>query len=573
MSRAWPPADRRTGGGALALLLTGGGALALFALMHRRQRRRTHLASHNKPLVTPRTGRLEWATADRDELLAELEAMRLEAKSSQEQARALRRELLAARGAAAGGPKVHRVVLTGGPCGGKTTALTQLRARLSELGFLVLCVPEMATMLFSNGCPFPNSDVSKFAIQRGILQLQLAVEDIFAGVAKGLGKDCVLVCDRGTMDGKAYLTEPQWLQMLDELSLLPERLRDRRYDAVVHLVTAADGAEAFYTLANNKARSETAEQAKTMDMQTQQVWVGHPSYQIFDNSTAFDDKVRKAVHFVSKACGVEVGGAGYRYRKYLVAISNSSPLPTAKEVRRAVGNCEEFEISTAFLLKSGTESARVRKRTQGASVTFQKQTRLRDEKGYIYDQERMLSTSEYFELLSTFADPDCAEVTQSLLTFTFSNYYWRLVRFAGSRIAFVHVEAPTDSEFDVHAAAPPLLKLDKEVTDDHAWDTRAIAMELKQQELGRRTRPTGLRAPMQSRVPQRQAGAGSAAPAADGSDEGAARGREGIDQAPASPRSPEKARHELSISEAVFELQRRASPDFIRAGEPSRPGR
>ena len=103
------------------------------------------------------------------------------------------------------------------------------------------------------------------------LQLQLAIEDIFAGVAKGLGRDCVLVCDRGTMDGKAYLTEAQWLQMLDELSLLPERLRDRRYEAVVHLVTAADGAEAFYTLANNKARSETAEEAKAMDLRSQQV--------------------------------------------------------------------------------------------------------------------------------------------------------------------------------------------------------------------------------------------------------------------------------------------------------------
>ena len=97
--------------------------------------------------------RLEWSTAERDELVAELESLRLEAKASQEQARALRRELIAMRGQAEG-PKVHRVVLTGGPCGVKTTALAQLRARLSELGFLVLCVPEMATMLFSNGCPF-----------------------------------------------------------------------------------------------------------------------------------------------------------------------------------------------------------------------------------------------------------------------------------------------------------------------------------------------------------------------------------------------------------------------------------
>ena len=261
---------------------------------------------------------------------------------------------------------------------------------------------------------------------------------------------------------------------------------------------------------------------------------------------------------MSKACGVEVGGADYRYRKFLVEAS--APLPSAKEVRREVGNCEEFEISTTFLLESETESARVRKRTQGASVTFQKQSRLRDERGYIYDQERMLSTSEYFELLSTFADPTCAEVTQSLLTFTFSNYYWRLVRFAGSRIAFVHVEAPTDSGFDVHAAAPPILKLDKEVTDDHAWDTRAIAMELKQQELGRRARTHEVGTPLSSRRPPPQAQASANGESWRG------RGSHEDDPAPESPASPEKSRsrHKLSISEAVYELQRRASPDALR---------
>ncbi len=37
-------------------------------------------------------------------------------------------------------------------------------------------------------------------------------------------------------------------------------LREGRYDAVFHLVTAAQGAERFYTLENNEARSETPQQ-------------------------------------------------------------------------------------------------------------------------------------------------------------------------------------------------------------------------------------------------------------------------------------------------------------------------
>jgi hypothetical protein len=38
-------------------------------------------------------------------------------------------------------------------------------------------------------------------------------------------------------------------------------MRDKRYDAVFHLVTAADGATMYYTTANNTARGETIDEA------------------------------------------------------------------------------------------------------------------------------------------------------------------------------------------------------------------------------------------------------------------------------------------------------------------------
>lgn len=44
---------------------------------------------------------------------------------------------------------------------------------------------------------------------------------------------------------------------------LDERaLRDGRYDGILHLVTAACGAEEHYTLENNETRSESVEEAK-----------------------------------------------------------------------------------------------------------------------------------------------------------------------------------------------------------------------------------------------------------------------------------------------------------------------
>ena len=57
-----------------------------------------------------------------------------------------------------------------------------------------------------------------------------------------------------------------------------EEIRDSRYDMVIHMVTAADGAAAHYTLANNKARSEGIEQAIAIDNKIKQVWNGHHNH-------------------------------------------------------------------------------------------------------------------------------------------------------------------------------------------------------------------------------------------------------------------------------------------------------
>ena len=93
--------------------------------------------------------------------------------------------------------RCHRIVVTGGPGGGKTTAADLFRR---ELGEQIVLVPEAATILYTGG--FPRSqevDVRK-ASQRAIYQVQRNLED--AQSAK-FGER-ILVCDRGTVDGAAY---------------------------------------------------------------------------------------------------------------------------------------------------------------------------------------------------------------------------------------------------------------------------------------------------------------------------------------------------------------------------------
>ena len=89
----------------------------------------------------------------------------------------------------------------------------------------------------------------------------MSLEDNFIQIAMGSDQPTIILCDRGVMDGSAYTDENVWQAILDETGWTTMQLRDRRYEAVIHLVTAAKGAEEFYTTANNEARYESINEA------------------------------------------------------------------------------------------------------------------------------------------------------------------------------------------------------------------------------------------------------------------------------------------------------------------------
>ena len=66
--------------------------------------------------------------------------------------------------------------------------------------------------------------------------------------------------------------------MLDYVKSNPVELRDNRYDQVVHMVTAASGAESFYQLDNNSTRSEGFELARERDTKAAEVNSVYTSY-------------------------------------------------------------------------------------------------------------------------------------------------------------------------------------------------------------------------------------------------------------------------------------------------------
>lgn len=258
----------------------------------------------------------------------------------------------------AGEPYVYRVVLTGGPCGGKSSSLEHFTKKLTALGFdsaatfrhsllliptiVVYTVPEVPTILMNGGCRFPgtgtlrltllldgaaeshcypytnttvypgtSNDDQLFAFESALLQFQLQAERSFLRIASSTLRPAVVVMDRSICDIKAYMSATLWQKLLEHHSLTEEYI-NKRYDLILHLVTAADGAEKYYTCANNTARKETAEQARELDKKLENAYTGAKANGTFariDNTTDFEKKVARATAAVMRMLESDVVAA------------------------------------------------------------------------------------------------------------------------------------------------------------------------------------------------------------------------------------------------------------------------
>jgi signal recognition particle GTPase len=56
---------------------------------------------------------------------------------------------------------ITRILLTGGPCAGKTTALAAISQDLTQLGYKVLVVPEAATLIMKGGAMIVSSEFKR----------------------------------------------------------------------------------------------------------------------------------------------------------------------------------------------------------------------------------------------------------------------------------------------------------------------------------------------------------------------------------------------------------------------------
>ncbi len=346
--------------------------------------------------------------------------------------------------------KKLKVVLTGGPCGGKTTAINEIQSVFEEKGYKVIVVPEAATILINSGIkPFGFGALSMEDFQKYVIDLQLTLERLAQQNAVESDKETIIVCDRGVLDDKAYVDNNLFKKLLANIDKQEIDVMNS-YDLVIHLKTAAAGKEEFYTLDNNSARTETPAEARKKDKITLESWLGHDNLKIIGNDTDFKEKINNVIKEIYFALGMPLPIK--RQYKYLVDTIDIDELAKLKAVK--------LEIEQ-YIVTKDEKDIMYRKTIKDGETFYKKIIKIdTDIKNERITTKKNISEDEFYEHMK-----DNQIIKKTRYCFAYQNEYFRLDIFKDG-LMVLEIEE-TDKSKDIEI--PDFIKIKKDITNDKLY--------------------------------------------------------------------------------------------------------
>ena len=348
--------------------------------------------------------------------------------------------------------------------------MAKLAFRLPEIGYKVISVPEVATLLREGGVNTESSlldPVQQIRIQLRVLKLRIAIEDIFTEIAEGKSGKVVVLCNSGVIDGSAYVSKDIWQAILDELGVTQVHLRDFRYDAVIHLVTTAQGAEKYY---DTKKNIDSIEDARKIDKLLQEGYTGHPKFSIIDNEGigAFDEKLQKVIDIVFNTLGVQA--TNQNSYKFLVDVETDKGLiPIIPEYIKY----QKIFVEETFLNSSPKEIIRVQKRGHSDSYNYLYSIEKISDDGTIKVASQIISPRDYMNYLKE-RDDMRNTVKRLLHCFIHDRNYMILDTFLSIKFKGSLLRVETNNSLD-EITFPEFIQVKRNVKDDPGYSTHKLA--------------------------------------------------------------------------------------------------
>ena len=364
--------------------------------------------------------------------------------------------------------RIIKIVLTGGPAAGKTTLISRiLKEFKQEDGWRVITIPETATELISGfGIkPFGNC-MSMLKFQDFVIADQIHKEKLALWAAEVVPeKDVLVIYDRALMDDKAYISDEEFAATLAGFDGRTEKTVLAGYDAVLHLVTCAKGAEFAYDL-GNEARTESIEYAREMDDRTLRAWSGHPNLRIIDNAINFEDKINRAIREIYRIVGQPEPMV--RKRKYLIS------MPDMENLAERYAAVPIDMVQTYLCMTNPCIERRVRRQKYGGEyLYFYTEKHIRPD-GTKWDTEKPITEKEYNRYLLE-ADPELQSVDKTKYRFVYDSCRFEIDVYPFSTDKAVMFRYSENDE----AAIPPEIRVIREVTGDPSCKNKQLAKAQK----------------------------------------------------------------------------------------------
>lgn len=200
-----------------------------------------------------------------------------------------------------------------------------------------------------------------------------------------------------------------------------------------------------------------------MDDKFISAWTGHPHFRVIDNSTDFENKMKRLVAEISSFLGEP---EPYEIeRKYLIEYPDIKWL-------EGNPNCHKVEIIQTYLNSSNDDEIRVRQRGENGNYVYFQTIKKKVTDLKRIEIEKRLSQEEYLSLLMN-ADTTKRQIRKDRYCLTYNNQYFEIDIYPfWSDKAIAEIELSDENGV---VKFPKEIKVIKEVTNDVAYKNASLA--------------------------------------------------------------------------------------------------
>lgn len=337
--------------------------------------------------------------------------------------------------------QITKIIITGGMLSGKSTCCHEVKNYFEKIGYKVVIVPSMESILKENR-------FADFNNYEELLKSRLEFEKTFNNLIQAIDANKILVLyDGASLDIRSMCTKREFTTICNTLSISPEEVRNS-YDAVFHLKSIAKWNNTLFDRLNNNNKIDSS-LAITLDDKIIDTWISHANYRIIDCCISIEDKAKKLIHEIAKFLNEDE--RFYIEKKYLIHIPDISYLDK-------LGGCSKVKMTLTYLNGSSEQcDIKLLLRDEDGKKFYQKIIKGNNQKSTI-----SLSAEKYIDELDN-KMLDRNPIVKYRYSFIYHSVYYKIDIFEDKDFSILEVDLLSSHE-TIHF--PSFIEVLKDVSND-----------------------------------------------------------------------------------------------------------